>query len=46
MFATQTKPNAHPVGISYVHCAKQYSKLPIVAIGGIKISNVENVWKA
>ena len=39
VFATQTKPNAHPVGI------KQYSKLPIVAIGGIKISNVESIWK-
>lgn len=46
VFSTQTKPNAHPVGISYVHWAKQYSKLPIVAIGGIKISNVESVWKA
>lgn len=46
VFATQIKPNAHPVGISYVHLAKQYSKLPIVAIGGIKISNVESVWKA
>lgn len=45
VFATQTKPNAHPVGISYVYWAKQYSKLPIVAIGGIKISNVENVWR-
>lgn len=45
VFATQTKPNAHPVGISCVHWAKQYSKLPIVAIGGIKISNVESIWK-
>lgn len=45
VFTTQTKPNAHPVGISYVHWAEQYSKLPIVAIGGIKISNVESVWK-
>lgn len=45
MFATQTKPNAHPVGISCVHWAKQYSKLTIVAIGGIKISNVESIWK-
>nr|WP_249228554.1 thiamine phosphate synthase [Veillonella sp. oral taxon 158] len=31
--------------MSYVHWAKQYSKLPIVAIGGIKVSNVESVWK-
>lgn len=46
VFATQTKPNAHPVGISYVQWAKQFSKFPIVAIGGIKTSNVERVWKA
>ena len=46
VFSTQTKPNAHPVGISYVHWAKQFSKLPIVAIGGIKTSNVESVWNA
>ena len=45
VFATQTKPNDHPVGISYVHWVKQYSKLPIVVIGGIKVSNVESVWK-
>lgn len=46
VFATQTKPDAHPVGISYVQWAKQFSKFPIVAIGGIKTSNVERVWKA
>lgn len=46
VFSTQTKPNTYPVGISYVHWAKQYSKLPIVAIGGIKISNAESVWQA
>lgn len=46
IFTTQTKPNAYPVGISYIHWAKQFSKFPIVAIGGIKTSNVESVWKA
>ena len=46
VFATQTKPNAQPVGISYVQWAKQFSKFPIVAIGGIKTANVEGVWKA
>ena len=46
VFSTQTKPNAHPVGISYVQWAKQFSKFPIVAIGGIKTANVEGVWKA
>lgn len=45
VFTTRTKPNAHPVGISYVHWAKQYSKLPIVAIGGIIVSKVESVCK-
>ena len=46
VFSIHAKPNAHPVGISYVHWAKQYSKLPIVAIGGIIVYNVESVWKA
>ena len=34
IFSTQTKPNANPVGISSVYWAKQFSKFPIVAIGG------------
>ncbi|WP_311574685.1 thiamine phosphate synthase [Veillonella parvula] len=34
IFSTQTKPNANPVGISYIYWAKQFSKAPIVAIGG------------
>lgn len=34
IFSTQTKPNANPVGISYVYWAKQFSKFSIVAIGG------------
>ena len=46
VFSTQTKPSAQPVGISYVQWAKQFSKFPIVAIGGIKTANVEDVWKA
>ena len=29
VFSTQTKPNAQPVGISYVQWAKQFSKFPI-----------------
>ena len=36
IFSTQTKPNANPVGISYIYWAKQFSKAPIVAVGGIK----------
>ena len=46
IFSTQTKPNANPVGISYVYWAKQFSKFPIVAIGGIKTTNADIVWQA
>lgn len=46
VFSTPTKPNTSPVGISYIYWAKQFSKFPIVAIGGIKSSNVESIWKA
>ena len=43
IFSTQTKPNANPVGISYVYWAKQFSKFSIVAIGGIKAHNIQEV---
>ena len=46
IFSTQTKPNANPVGISYIYWAKQFSKAPIVAIGGIKTTNADTVWQA
>ena len=46
IFSTQTKPNANPVGISYVYWAKQFSKFPIVAIGRIKTTNADIVWQA
>ena len=46
IFSTQTKPNANPVGISYVYWAKQFSKFPIVAIGRIKKTNDDIVWQA
>ena len=46
IFSTQTKPNANSVGISYVYWAKQFSKFPIVAIGGIKTTNADIVWQA
>lgn len=45
IFATQTKPNAYPVGLSYMHLAKQFSNIPIVAIGGITTMNVASVWE-
>lgn len=46
VFQTPTKPNAVPVGLSYVHWAARYSRVPIVAIGGVKTDNVESVWQA
>ena len=44
VYATQTKPNAHPVGLSYVQWASTFSKVPTVAIGGINVENVQDVW--
>ena len=46
IFSIQTKPNANPVGISYVYWTKQFSKVPIVAIGGIKTTNADIVWQS
>ena len=45
IFSTQTKPNANPVGISYIYWAKQFSKAPIVAIGDIQNRNLNVILK-
>ena len=43
IFSTQTKPNANPVGISYIYWAKQFSKAPICAVSEITESdNIQN----
>ncbi|WP_251425377.1 thiamine phosphate synthase [Veillonella agrestimuris] len=44
VYATPTKPNAIPVGLSYVAWAAKHSVLPTVAIGGITVDNVRQVW--
>lgn len=47
VFPTQTKKNPSPVtGLSYVRYAVQHSRLPFVAIGGIKEHNIAAVAAA
>lgn len=41
--ATATKREAEPVGLSYLNYALSHTKLPIVAIGGIKEDNIEEI---
>jgi thiamine-phosphate pyrophosphorylase len=46
VFATPTKPDYIPVGLDLVKYAKTKVKIPFVAIGGIKLDNLEEVLKA
>jgi len=46
VFATQTKKNAAAVGLEYVRYAAGNSRLPYVAIGGIKEHNIGAVAEA
>lgn len=46
VYATQTKKTAQPVGLEYVAHAVQHSRLPFVAIGGIKEHNIQAVAAA
>lgn len=46
VYATQTKKTALPVGLEYVTYAAQHSRLPFVAIGGIKEHNIQAVAQA
>lgn len=46
VYATQTKKTALPVGLEYVTYAAQHSRLPFVAIGGIKEHNIQTVAQA
>lgn len=44
VFKTKTKPDAkNPVGIKLIKKIKQHTHLPVVAIGGINLSNMEEV---
>lgn len=46
VFSTQTKKNAAAVGLEYVRYAAANSRLPYVAIGGIKEHNIKAVAEA
>src|SRR3954468_2049857 len=46
VYATGTKPTAAPVTLEYVRWAVQNVKLPWFAIGGINLSNLEDVLAA
>ena len=46
VFSTQTKKNAAAVGLEYVRYAAANSRLPYVAIGGIKEHNIKAVVEA
>jgi thiamine-phosphate pyrophosphorylase len=46
IYQTFTKDDAmHPVGIEYLKFCKDNIKIPTVAIGGIKFTNIEQVFK-
>ena len=46
VYETQTKKNVRPAGLIYVEKAAVFSKLPFVAIGGIKKENMQAVSEA
>ncbi len=46
VFATPTKPGRPAVGIEYVKEAAQQISIPFVAIGGIDLTNVDEIIKA
>jgi thiamine-phosphate pyrophosphorylase len=46
IFATGTKPTAKPVTLEYVRWANENVKIPWFAIGGINLTNLENVLAA
>ncbi|MBP7528816.1 MAG: thiamine phosphate synthase [Syntrophorhabdaceae bacterium] len=46
VYATPTKPGRQPVGLAYVREAAGYLDIPAVAIGGIDLSNIDDVLAA
>ena len=46
VFATPTKPDYRPAGLEFVKQAAERISLPFVAIGGIDLTNIEQVLKA
>ncbi|OMH32191.1 thiamine phosphate synthase [Motiliproteus sp. MSK22-1] len=45
-FPSSTKPNAKPASIELLHDARQQLQIPIVAIGGIRVDNADQLIKA
>jgi thiamine-phosphate pyrophosphorylase len=43
LFATQTKPDYEPIGLSLLPQVVQRSPVPVVAIGGIKLHNLPQI---
>lgn len=46
VYATPTKPGRPPVGLAYVREAAEHLDIPAVAIGGIDLSNIDDVLAA
>jgi thiamine-phosphate pyrophosphorylase len=46
VYATPTKPGRTPVGLAYVREAAEHLDIPAVAIGGIDLSNIDDVLAA
>lgn len=46
VYATPTKPGRAPVGLAYVREAAEHLDIPSVAIGGIDLSNIDDVLAA
>jgi thiamine-phosphate pyrophosphorylase len=47
IFPTETKENPDPiVGIRFVHAARQLTRKPLVAIGGIRLEFAEDLYRA
>lgn len=46
VYATPTKPGRPAVGLDYVRQATQHLQIPFVAIGGIDLSNIDEVLGA
>ena len=46
VYATGTKPTARPVTLEYVRWAAEHVKIPWFAIGGISLTNLDEVLAA
>jgi len=46
VFVTQTKDAGSPKGLDVLRVIKQYIRIPVIAIGGINMDNIEAVFDA